>query len=451
MLKRYAKAPHHTMLIEMSLNHLARYLLLSVLTLLWQPAIAAIDGSHLVDRGLSDISTSPLVYFEDAEASYTPQRAWQRLNALRDVKQATLPFDQGLADTRYWLALTLENHSAIEQIMHLVTGIAYAPTLRGYLFYDDDSASMILDDRPSSTFTERALPYRHLSSSLFTLPAEGNATLLLEYHPIGSSYLPLQLVSPVDSLMIQQASSLEAALFYAFSVSTLLFLLLFGIVMSEMVVIRYCGLFTMGLLMIAAMEGIAFQMVWPGHAEWNHYSPIVLLYLTSAAGFHVARKTLGERAPTTARRLLLLFMATCVLLAAVTPFTSFVTLANMSNLALVTMFAANVFAISTWATQDHATRRFRLGIHVVITIAVVLLIALSISHAMVPSTLYIHSARTVYLIMLLTTVVTLAMHIRSSHRGRLIDLRTSLAEALSSSSESPKATMDTHESAAGDR
>ena len=98
MLKRYAKAPHHTMLIEMSLNHLARYLLLSVLTLLWQPAIAAIDGSHLVDRGLSDISTSPLVYFEDAEASYTPQRAWQRLNALRDVKQATLPLLAG-ADT----------------------------------------------------------------------------------------------------------------------------------------------------------------------------------------------------------------------------------------------------------------------------------------------------------------------------------------------------------------
>lgn len=94
--------------------------------------------------------------------------------------------------------------------------------------------------------------------------------------------------------MLQLQDSVFAALFYGFTLTLGLLFLLFSLAVRHRVALLYAGLFLLGLLAMADIDGHAFQWLWPDSPRWNHFSPMVILPLLNGLGFLIIHQLLAS-------------------------------------------------------------------------------------------------------------------------------------------------------------
>ena len=389
---------------------------------------------------VAGLQQTDFVYFEDTDPVLSDPL--QALSVFTTDGDATIsvqsyqpPFNVGNVDKYFWFHSRLTNHSEQPQSLRLLARLAYRQLLNIYVVDHSGTVTRILKEGVNNVFSDRAYPHRWQISSRFILPAGQPADLLVQYHAMGSSYLPLQVVDEFQLLEIIREDTVSAALFYSFSIAAILLFLLFGLAMQDKTSMLYAALFLLALLMLAAMEGYAFMHLWPQWPRWNHFSAVVIAYLFCSLGFYVAasavepsqqRRTISS----TVLKLLRVFAAVSLAMAVLVFYLPFVFMVEMTNLFIALMFIAHAYAIAGWLRVEPGRLLKRNVIAMVsavlISLVVVALILLSLNVDILPAYFYVHSSRVIFILSGLATMATIISHVSGLRK----DYEVSLEQAV---------------------
>ena len=409
--------------------------IISVVTLLitslcFCQTVAAESNTVTVLPNTPALSVSQMNYMMDENRNISPEQFYQRMQS-QSLDIAPMPFNQGLTTARYLLGFSLKNLTQQPLSLQLATGASYRPLLSIHLFTDDPaSGEQLLLENHSTPFAQRYNAFRHLNTKPFTVAPLKMVTLVLAYETIGSSYLPLTIGTASAITQTLNDDATIAAFFYSFCIAALLLFALFGTAMSDKVIILYSLLFLLGLLMLSSMEGFAFKFLWPNWPQWNHYSPLVLLYALSAFGSFVAWRAINPSdGNKPIRSFILLSAISSSLLIPLIFFVDFVLMSQWVNLFLLVMFIAHAYSMSTWLTLNNQRNHTAMITAIGVALVATLLILLSFDHSVLPETVYIHSSRIMYLVIMLATISVLSSHVRTLHKNHEHALQDALAAA----------------------
>lgn len=363
------------------------------------------------DRHIDDVYQAKQLFEKDGKSGVA-------------VRSYTAPFNVGNVDQFYWFYTQIDNDASDAKQLYLLAALPYRQLLNAYIIDADGVAHQILRESVDSVFDERnrvaEMQHRWQVSSGFMVPAKSAVTVLVQYHAMGSSYLPLEILDQVQLLQRIYQDSVSAALFYSFSVAAILLFLFFGIAMRDRTAVLYAALFALALLMLSAMEGFAFMYLWPEMPRWNHFSALVLIYLFCALGFYVAYKAVEPsmkktRLPEKIAKLFQWLSILSLSMAALTPILPFVLVVDLTNLFVASMFIAHAFAILGWSTLDppRLLKRNLIAIisAILIALVVIVLVLLSFDVSFIPSMVYVHSSRIIFILAGLATMATIITHI----------------------------------------
>jgi signal transduction histidine kinase len=404
-------------------------------------------------------------YFEDTAPGDSAQ-IQQPLDALQVFDQAEAlqekqaervhvyqqPFNVGNVDKYYWFHVRLTPAPQIDQQQsyRVLAALPYRQLLNAYII-DQQQVTHVLEEGVDNVFDDRAYPHRWQISSAFTLAPGRSVDLLVQYHAMGSSYLPLDVVDEIQLLEIVKDDTVSAALFYSFSIAAILLFLLFGIAMQDRTSVLYAALFSIALLMLSAMEGYAFMYLWPELPRWNHFSSVVIAYLFSAFGFYVAYKAVepSQRKQVLSASVLKIFQGLSVLALAMSVLTfylPFVFMVDMTSLFVALMFVAHAYAIVGWARAraDRLLKRNVIAIvsAVLIAVAVVVLVLLSLNVSIFPAYVYVHSSRIIFILAGLATMATIISHVSGLRK----DYEVSLQRAITAANREAEINRELYES-----
>ncbi|MCB9960108.1 MAG: hypothetical protein H6843_16040 [Rhodospirillaceae bacterium] len=191
------------------------------------------------------------------------------------------------ATRRHWIAVPLHNASDRPGTWHVVTAIPYRPDLAFALAPADGGEQVLLDTTIETAFAERPVRARLLISSAFTLDAGQAALLVIRHTAGGPGDLPLR-IEPASAIpQIVAADAGASGLFYGAALTALAVFGIFSVAMRSRLGLFYCGLLGLGLLLVAQVDGIAFEVLWPAWPVWNAWATLPLLAAVCACGLVV--------------------------------------------------------------------------------------------------------------------------------------------------------------------
>ena len=395
--------------------------LLTLLLLVFSPSSIAIDSAS-GEPGSAWVRQ--IDYVEDAHGILDTPTALKLLKHYRTRSLSDSVFNLGLVESRYWLRMSLTNPGADSISLRLLASVAYRRLLTASLHRDSGESRIILEDSVSHRYDERPVDFRYLSSKPFMLEAGESADILIEYHTLGSSYLPLSVVTEdaFDSLRVKD--SVHGAFFYSFSLAAIVVFMLFSLAMMDKVSALYGLLFMLGLLFIASMEGYAFKYLWPDWPAWNNLSPLVLQYALSAFGLLVSYQVLStdNKLRRYLRSVIGLVALVCLILMLLSSVLPFVPMANIASLFIALMFVSQGYALSTWMSFGQKRNAVAILAGVLLAVFVSVMVLLSFDVSILPAYFYIYSTRLVYLLASLATMATIIAHVsglRQDHEKSL--------------------------------
>jgi len=330
-------------------------------------------------------------------------------------------FNLGLAQGYYWLKVDINNVNSPKNSLRLVTHAAYRPLITAYLV-EQNHYTEILHSTNNDVYSNRPQPFRLLSSKAFSI-TQPDAFILIRYQVIGSSLLKLQLLNELQFNQLLHDDTSQASVFYSFSIACIIIFLFFSAAMQEKISLYYSLIFTVALLFITAIEGFAFKHFWPESPVWNHYSPLVLLYFLSAAGFYLS--SIGNQLRQQQKlfnKTTRLFAVICLLLAASCLLFDFVLLAIIANILFALMFISQTICIASWVKTGPQYNKVTLGVALLLTLFVISMVLLSLTGTLFSSFVYFSANRIVYLIATLVTISAIILHVahlRKSHEQSL--------------------------------
>jgi hypothetical protein len=371
---------------------------------------------------------SEIEYVEDAHRILDAPSALKLLREYNNRRLADQLFNLGPSESRYWIRLGLHNDSNEQKDLRLLASVAYRLLLKATLFRDDRDAELILDDSIDHHFDQRSTDFRYLSSTSFMLAAGESADILIEYRTLGSSYLPLSLVSDDEFAEIVHSDSVNGALFYSFSAAAILVLMLFSLAMMDKVSAFYGLLFMLGLLFIASMEGYAFKYLWPDWPAWNSLSPLLLQYAVSAFGlllswYVISADTLHNRPRRYMRIAIGALALSCFILMLLSLLLPFLPMAVIASLLLALMFLSQGYVLSTWRSPGQKRNALAMVAGVLPAVFVMVMVLLWFDASILPACVYIYSTRLVYLLVILAIIIAHVSGLRRSHEKSLQDGR----------------------------
>lgn len=394
-----------------------------------QQAFASADSTtfdYFIDEGPIEDPVVALHTFENKSAADATIRA------------ADMPFNDANVDRYYWFHARVSNHSDKALTRFVLLAVPYRQLLDVYSVDQGGEVRQLLRESVEQPFTARGSSHRWLVSKPLTIAPKQSVDVLLRYHAIGSSYLP---ISIVDESMLNntiQDDTVSAAVFYSFSVAAIFLFLLFGIAMQDRTSVWYAMLFLVALLMLSAMEGYAFMYLWPGFPRWNHYSALVLIYSFCAMGFYVAYKAVEpsqqkQTLSPTVRRVFLVSSFVSLLMLLMFFVLPFELLVDLSNAFVVLMFLAHAFAIVSWSRVDslRLLKRNMIAMIAAVLIAVVavVLVLLSFDVDFLPATVYVNASRIIFILAGLATMATIIAHVSGLRQDYAIALENEVAAA----------------------
>lgn len=400
----------------------------------------------------NQLQQADFIYYVDNKPEYDPLKSLLVFNTAKEstLTEFTPPFNAGNTNQFYWFHTRLKSTAAYPESYRLLTELAYRQLLNAYIVHGQQ-VTHILEEGVDNVFTDREYPHRWQISSEFELVPGQSVDMLVQYHAMGASFIPLQVVSDKQLTEIIKDDAISAALFYSFSVAAILLFLLFGIAMQDKTSILYAALFSVALLMLAAMEGYGFMYLWPEWPRWNHFSSIVIAYLFCSLGFYVAYKAVEpsqqlQALSSTALTVFKLLAAASLIMVMLVKVLPFIFVVNMTNVFIGIMFVAHAYAIFGWSNVKPGKLMKRNLIAMVsavlIAITVVLLILLSLNTDILPAFFYVHSSRIVFTLAGLATMATIISHVS----GLKKDFENSLMETIEAAKREAEMNRELYES-----
>jgi len=422
-------------------------------------------GSTCYAGSTDGLHRSEFVYFEDngpiekplaALQVFTEQSQTREGKPLSFILTYEPPFNVGNVDKYFWFHTRLHNTADYQRTLRLIAALPYRQLLNAYLVDQphvdqQQRVKQVLREGVDNVFDDRAYPHRWQISSEFNLSPGQAVDFLVQYHAVGSSYLPLDIVDEAQLMEIVKDDTVSAALFYSFSIAAILLFLLFGIAMQDKTSVLYAALFLIALLMLSAMEGYAFMTLWPTFPRWNHFSAVVIAYLFCSLGFYVACKAVEPSQQKQAisaivLRLFMVMSALSFVMSILTFFLPFVFMVEITNLFVALMFVAHAYAIYGWARVEPARLLKRNIIAIIsallIAAAVVVLVLLSLNVSIFPAYVYVHSSRVIFILAGLATMATIISHVS----GLRNDYEASLKQAIAAMNREAEINRSLYES-----
>ncbi|MGE0423673.1 MAG: ATP-binding protein [Reyranellaceae bacterium] len=189
---------------------------------------------------------------------------------------------------RHWLSLEIANADESAATWHLATRIPFRPDVAVFLVRANGSVEPLLESGLDTPWAARPVATRLLVSRSFRLAGNEHARLLIRHQSAGPGALPMSLQPSARLVATAASDAAGTGMFYGLSMAALAGLSLFGLAIRNRLTLAYAGLFCLSLLLVAAIEGTAFQHLWPGWPRWNAVAAMPLGLLVCAFGLAVA-------------------------------------------------------------------------------------------------------------------------------------------------------------------
>lgn len=371
-------------------------------------------------------------WLADPAENLNPQTAMQRLTQGAGKPLTEKVFKLGHELQQIWVLIQVRNTTAQPQRLRLQTGVPYSRLFQASLWRDKQQAKhVILDEYEERIFAERNNRFRLLNSDAFSVQSGEFVRLLVQTQVEGASYLPFTILTEQAFNELQLQDSIFASLFYGFCLTLAVLFLLFSVAVKHRVAILYAVLFLLGLLIMADIDGHAFQWLWPNSPQWNHFSPLVILPMTNALGFFIVYKLLDsikQDGFVLQKRLSLVFLA----VALVVPFFVLVLpqalLIHIENLLSIPAFLLQPVAFTTWL---HLGRRsYVSGVAIAImSLVVVSLSLLAFIEVSLPEILLQHVHHFAYVVVGVMVMVIITVQLMGLHKDQQLALKRELVLA----------------------
>ncbi len=370
---------------------------------------------------------------EDKRRPHTVESA---LNALRNGAGASMSggrFNRGNSESLFWIYLQAKNDGSSDQRLLLDTGVPFRAGLTIYLVPDNAApanADVILDTDEGMHFSSRASTALILHSKDFVVPAGGDVGLLLKYTTRGSTFMPMTLKTPEQFDREQRAQLLGSVFFYTVCTLLIVVFLVLGTVLKVFAIQLYAGLFALMMLCLLAVEGYAFQFIWPSSPGWNQYAGLVLLLVTVGYCFIVARYAMDPASLSSwLKRALVTLAALSLCLAAASPFLPFSPLLEFAGLLMLLAYLAQIRTIASWVATSVKLHLISLAAILVVFPCVIALTAMALLDYHIPDLVFLYGNRAIFLFTILTTLMSLSIYVLTLRREHERSMQEALAAA----------------------
>ncbi len=362
-------------------------------------------------------------YLEDSGAAMTLEQA---LAADRSGEATPIPGDSvdfGLVFGSYWLFVTIANDTNDAGTWYVATRAPFVPDLHIHLQSDDGRQSTLLESSYDTPHADRPIDHRFLVSAPFQLTPGERADLAIQLRTGGVSTLPFT-IETVESL--RGLLTFDAALtgiFYAFSAAAILFFVLFSIAVRQSLGLLHAGLLAMALVLLAQIDGLTFQFLWPAFPVWNAYAALPIWLAICAFGFYVAGVHRDTFTPSPRfRRLTTVMTAVSLGMIVLVPFAPLGPLALAAYAMLALMLVCQAWGALAMVRQTGGVGRTGMSGAAIMALGVTTMIGLSLAGVQMPPLLVNNAHRIFYLFISLTTMLTFVgfvMRLRRDHEGAL--------------------------------
>ena len=281
-----------------------------------------------------------------------PANRWQTLGS--DI-------NLGYTDQPHWFRIRLDNTQP-EPLPRLIE-LAY-PMLDRVDFYRVQDGGLIRQASTGDTrpFAARPIPHRAFVFPV-TLAAESTSEFYLRIQTSGALQVPITLWRPDAFASHSDAELTMQSMFYGIMLVMALFNLFLFFSLRERAYLYYVGVVSSTLVLMAGLDGVAFQYLYPDSPALHKYVLLTVVPLCQVALCLFAREYLEmpQRYPMWNRLLLVL-----VALAALGVITALVLPFNLSTRITVTLAIpvalANLAAgVSLWRRGDKNARLFTIA------------------------------------------------------------------------------------------
>ncbi len=284
----------------------------------------------------------------------------------RSLEQMVIEFESGrfvdtfddadhsiAPDEAIWAAVNITNGSLDKKPVPnrwVVTSAVFAPLeMDIYLIRASGNSELLLAHDYMSPFEPAERSLLKLRSQPVSLLAGEQALLMVRI--VGGPERAADFDILTESSLADDAflSGIWLATFYAFSVSLLLFFFGFHASLRNIIGVGYAGLFALGLVFIAYLDGFPFRFLYPQYPTWNLPVGLIILNLLSACSFYVAglameTKDQHHRFAKPTQVLALLPLLTMFLI----PLLSRETLVGVTYLWALLMYVPHIIAATWW-------------------------------------------------------------------------------------------------------
>lgn len=288
-----------------------------------------------------------------------------------------------------WALVPLRNAGAVSEAPEaggapvvdrwILTSATYGMlAVEAYLLRADGTRDYVM----SHVYDEPYDPADHSASRVrsepVAIPRGAGAHLLtrLRFGPVTDVRLALETEDDLTARAFREGFVLAA--FYAFAIAMLVFFLGFHLSLSNAIGVAYAGLFSIGLLLIAYVDGLTFRFLYPERPEWHFAFGVAAMNLFSAAGFVIAGRSLRGAAPRIARHALTLQRLGLLPLAAIgsTVILPQEAVAGLSYGLVLAMFALQAGAIWLWRRESGEPQRIERAVALMATVMIAAIIGM---------------------------------------------------------------------------
>ncbi|MAT92673.1 MAG: hypothetical protein CME59_08730 [Halioglobus sp.] len=380
------------------------------------------------------VQATQWAYLEDAAGTLAPGEALAMLRAGQGRPFDAGRFSLGNRDSRFWLYARVGNGGVAAARRLFAFGIPYRRHLQVFTLAAGAEPGAVptpfFRTGQWERYAQRSSRALTLHTPVFELAPGETREFLFDYHTRGATFMPVTLQAPQMFFAAQQRDEVRAAYFYAAAVVLLVVFFMFGLAMRDRYALGYAGMYSLGLLFVAAIEGYGYRYLWPDLPLWNQYASLFLLLLAIAYSFALAHLALAPplRPPWLLRglRLLALLAAACALGCSTLPFALLV---DFAGLLLLLAMLAQLLTVCSWLGQ--AVTRNLLSVAatlVIVPLSLVLLVLTQIGVDL-PDLVLLYSVRAGFFAATLLTLGALSIHVLALQYDHEQSLETALVAA----------------------
>jgi len=389
-------------------------LLLGILTLALAPVSA--DPVELDGREAARQLGTAATMLANPSGVMTLAEAQKALSKGAFEPIGIIHFDAGYSITPHWIAVPMTNITPRRTAYLLSSNIPYVPALAVTLVRDDGSVEPLLEKTVETPWRADQFIGQSVISAQFLLDPGEAATLLARFQPYGIGVLPLSIETPLTAFERAASGKLILFAFYSFALTSLALLLMFVLALRHPGGMYFLVLFACGLVMMAQLDGLLNQWVWPDWPAWNKVASFPMLLALCSAGFMTAAFMLrtGEalRLADASRMLALACFAPLLLV----PVVEIAWLILIGFAFMVTAMALLTYAVINWAQLLPGKTRIALVVAVAILLALAFIFVDILSGRGHLSAQNLTMVKLLYALLALIIVTSYATHVAALNR-----------------------------------